>query len=807
MENKLLLTKEQLTRLLNPHFFNFEKLNDVYHVEYKLPLDLLGSRRFDIIAKYIYAKHKKLGVNSSWAERLYMNHIYAFNNGIEGDGSSKESVMDFVNAYNELISSISHDGFDINKTVVPIGNHGEPLDGAHRVAVCLAYDLKVPVVRFDQSCCYDYRYFVSRGLERAWCDVIALEMAKLFTDSYIIIIFPSAQGKDQEIAELISDYCEICYQKDVELNQNGALNLIKVIYKGESWIGDWNNNFSGAKGKMEPCFQNDGPVRVYLVRAADPEQLILLKKQIRDLFGIGNHSVHINDHHEETVRLAQTFFNDNSIHFLNYSKLNGRFRNFIDLHERYKLWVENSGISPEYFCVDSSAVMGAYGIREPNDLDFICFLDYAQSGYSDISNHEAYTSFLPKPKNEIIFNPAYHFYYDGLKYASIAVVREMKNKRSEGKDIIDVQLIDYFFEQDMNFAGENDEQNDELIGKKIILFGASTLGSEYSKKLEYPVAYYVDNDSRKWGTLFDGITVKSPDQLLEENPDNIAIIISSMYVDEISSQLHNMGFVRGVHFWGSLFEATSGDFIRKIAYCGFKLYYNRGESLVKGYLSEGYYEKELCEQIVKKLESVEHPVFLDVGSHVGLISFYVASRIRSAAIYAFEPSPLQNLMMKYTIYDNKLQEKVYLFDEALGCEEGEPFFYVHSPKDASSDGLVETKQESFTKRIKIKGTTLDSWWEKHGQPHVNVVKINTEGSEFWVLTGGKKMISSCKPIIYFEMKPHKIEKYPYTAFDILKWFDELGYNVQSVFCGNIITKENLDQYYGKEDFFVGCSNI
>jgi len=87
------------------------------------------------------------------------------------------------------------------------------------------------------------------------------------------------------------------------------------------------------------------------------------------------------------------------------------------------------------------------------------------------------------------------------------------------------------------------------------------------------------------------------------------------------------------------------------------------------------------------------------------------------------------------------------------------------------------------------------------------VKINTEGSEFWVLTGGKKMISSCKPIIYFEMKPHKIEKYPYTAFDILKWFDELGYNVQSVFCGNIITKENLDQYYGKEDFFVGCSNI
>jgi methyltransferase, FkbM family len=806
MERQVELTKEELTKRLNPHLLNLVTLHDVEKVEYKHPIELIGNRRFDIIAKYLYAKYKKLGVQSNWAELLYMNHIYAFNGGIEEDGSGKDSVRDFLVNFDELLDSIARNGFDYDKSVVPIGVHGEPLDGAHRVAACLQYELKVPVVRLNYSCRYDYRYFMSRGLDRQWCDPVALELAQLCTDSYVVTVFPSAQGKEQELVELIEMYGDICYRKDVTLNRTGALNLIKVMYKGEPWLGGWANNFAGAKGKADPCFQKDGPVRVFLIRASDPDRLVLLKKQIRELFGIGNHSVHINDRHEETIRLAQTFFNDNSIHFLNYSKVDRRFGKFIDLHERYKLWLERSGLPMDYFCVDSSAVLGAYGIREPNDLDFICFGDQVQPGYVDVSNHEAELIYHVKPKDEIIFNPAYHFYYDGVKYASIAIVKGMKNKRSEGKDAMDVQLIDHFFEQDMIMMdgdAVSDLSTDALIGKKIVLFGASAKGIETASKLGQPVAYYVDNDSRKWGTSFNDAIVEGPHKLLEEDPEKIAIIISSMYVREISQQLQEMGFERNRHYWESLFDAGGGgSFIRKVAYFGYNLYYSRGTSLIKRLLEEGYYEQELCERIVQELQTVDHPIFVDVGCNVGLISLYVASQIPAATIYAFEPGPHQFQMMKYTLLDNKLNERIHLFNEAAGREPGEHTFFVHRTEDASGDGFMDTGRAGDAKKITVKVTTLDRWWEQCGRPNVNVVKIDTEGAEFWVLAGGEKMISTCRPTIYFELWPQNIVKYPYTADNIMNWFENFGYEVRTL-SGNVVTINNLDRYFGVEDTFVG----
>ena len=41
---------------------------------------------------------------------------------------------------------------------------------------------------------------------------------------------------------------------------------------------------------------------------------------IRNIFNEGNHSVHINDTKEETIRLAKCLLNKNSVHFLNNSK-------------------------------------------------------------------------------------------------------------------------------------------------------------------------------------------------------------------------------------------------------------------------------------------------------------------------------------------------------------------------------------------------------------------------------------------------------------------------------------------------------
>jgi hypothetical protein len=87
--------------------------------------------------------------------------------------------------------------------------------------------------------------------------------------------------------------------------------------------------------------------------------------------------------------------------------------------------------------------------------------------------------------------------------------------------------------------------------RRILLFGASELGrmTLQSWNWEYGhIHYYVDNDSVKWGQNFTGLQVHGPQVLDEENHDELFIIITSIYYNEIANQLESMGMVEGVNF-------------------------------------------------------------------------------------------------------------------------------------------------------------------------------------------------------------------------------------------------------------------
>ena len=93
------------------------------------------------------------------------------------------------------------------------------------------------------------------------------------------------------------------------------------------------------------------------------------------------------------------------------------------------------------FCVDSSAVLSAYGLRDCRDLDFLHLINVHPLA-SQIDCHNDWSHHYGEPKDEIIYNPELHFYMYGLKFASIKVVREMKKIRNEEKDKVDVKLME-----------------------------------------------------------------------------------------------------------------------------------------------------------------------------------------------------------------------------------------------------------------------------------------------------------------------------------------------------------------------------
>ncbi|MGE3310935.1 MAG: FkbM family methyltransferase, partial [Limisphaerales bacterium] len=434
------------TELVNPHLLKIRylPLEPAPFRESIDPIRLLGPQRFDLGAKLLYARHRALGVDGVWAGTVYREHIQAFSGGScrEGDGL-KSGFEAYRSAYDSVLDSIGRDGFDGNVSLLPVDRNRTPIDGAHRAAAALHHRTRVEALVFDlQANRYDWRYFRDRGLPEPSLDAMALEFARRGSDTRFLHLFPTAEGRDEEVRALLEEHASIVYEKSIRLSGDGPALLVRELYLREAWVGTWANSFAGARRDASVRFRGNDALRVFLFQCRDAARTKAVKSRIRELFGQGNYSCHVNDTHEETVRLAQLYFNPSSLHFLNHASPR-YFQRFHRHLEVYREWLRSTGADPEHFCVDGSASLAAYGLRDAQDLDVLHFGE-ADFGPVEpgVNSHNGHVGHHAVSRDQILFDPAHHFYYAGLKFVTLPTLRAMKARRNEGKDLADVALID-----------------------------------------------------------------------------------------------------------------------------------------------------------------------------------------------------------------------------------------------------------------------------------------------------------------------------------------------------------------------------
>lgn len=210
-------------------------------------------------------------------------------------------------------------------------------------------------------------------------------------------------------------------------------------------VGNSKNNYSGARNKLSKCFPKKfiprNPMRVYLLQAKNLSSIQKCKAEIRSLFKIQNDSVHTTDSYEQAIILARALFNKNSIHCLNHRKINS-YSNFNKYINLYKNWIKKNQYNEEWFCIDSSGVLAAYGLRDCNDLDFLHYNEILDTECPpDIGSHNFQSDYYPVTIDTILFDPEYHFFYHGIKFCALPLVKKMKINRGERKDLRDIDLI------------------------------------------------------------------------------------------------------------------------------------------------------------------------------------------------------------------------------------------------------------------------------------------------------------------------------------------------------------------------------
>lgn len=166
------ISLNQFENLLdNEYIFNLIPHRDKINTYRTSPINLLSNYRFDIFVKYYYVKSYIENYNLNEATEIYLSHIKAFNNFHEPDGR-KNNANDFIIKFNSLIENVKSCK-NLDKTIIPISTTGIPIDGAHRIAISLYFDLKIQYCVFDLlDGKYDETFFLQRGMPYKYVEKI-----------------------------------------------------------------------------------------------------------------------------------------------------------------------------------------------------------------------------------------------------------------------------------------------------------------------------------------------------------------------------------------------------------------------------------------------------------------------------------------------------------------------------------------------------------------------------------------------------------------------------------------------------------
>ncbi|WP_062109536.1 hypothetical protein [Bacillus niameyensis] len=415
------MSKSSIINKLNRNRVNIDDQRSFKIKEYD-PLDLINHRRFDIMAKYIYGWFKKNNINSDWGRRLYEDHIWVFNQYDEDDGSGKKGIAAFYNSFDSTLKSVQQFGFKEDESVIPISINKVPLDGAHRLTAALLYNQKVKAVKINMDDVdYNYRFFQERGLLKKWSDAMAMEYCKLKKNTHIFITFNFSGG----IKKTFLNYGSIFYEKKIKLNRLGLQNLLGIELFDEKWSEVLRKLFN----KDEQNYYLD----VFVLEQSGKKFPQLTENLMCQM-------IYMSKRHEQTIKLAQNLLNENSIHYLNTARIinNNKFKMLLSEFKK------NIGTDNDNYCLVSNAVMAAYGIGCCEELSCIRFNRKPNS----IKNAVLVTY---DKGDDVIYNPENHFYYDGIKFATLNVVKAMKQKSKNLQNWRYIRAINKFNRKHPNY--------------------------------------------------------------------------------------------------------------------------------------------------------------------------------------------------------------------------------------------------------------------------------------------------------------------------------------------------------------------
>jgi len=224
----------------------------------------------------------------------------------------------------------------------------------------------------------------------------------------------------------------------------------------------------------------------------------------------------------------------------------------------------------------------------------------------------------------------------------------------------------------------------------------------------------------------------------------------------------------------------------------------RDLSLAPALLMDGAWENPVTKIYAKYLR--KGAITIEVGANMGYYTLLAASLVgHRGKVIAFEANrALSELLYKsvdinYYLHHCEIINKAVadktgtltfrIIKEHMGTSSAAPFDQEYL--DNSRDTMEETTVESVS---------LDEFLEERGMHHVDVIKIDAEGSEPLIFKGLQKTLEKSEDLtVIFELNAGMIRAMGHDPGEMLESLVEKGFALQRIVRDDLIPYESVEQ--------------
>jgi FkbM family methyltransferase len=190
------------------------------------------------------------------------------------------------------------------------------------------------------------------------------------------------------------------------------------------------------------------------------------------------------------------------------------------------------------------------------------------------------------------------------------------------------------------------------------------------------------------------------------------------------------------------------------------------------------YHENMLRQFYARWKDAAPFTLLDVGASTGAYAL-MAAHLPQMTAYAFEPYNPAYQVLKANIKLNHLGSRVHAYPVALSDFNGLEHFHIAVPDEvAGLSQLGGTPRADKTYRTETAMvTTIDGFVHDNKIKHVDVIKVDVEGGDLFVLLGAANTLLRDKPVVIVEYSDLNTAQYGYAPEDIVNFLADMGYSI------------------------------